>query len=62
MNGAEGLSDLGPPASVKPLLASPSALLLLGTLGAGLLAIVLYWLLIAAKARLTRRLRSGHRH
>jgi CO/xanthine dehydrogenase Mo-binding subunit len=45
VNGSEGLSDQGPPAGVKPLLASRSALLLVGTLGAGLLAIVLYWLL-----------------
>jgi hypothetical protein len=49
VDGAEGLSDQGPPANVKPLLASPSALLLLGTLGAGLLAIVLYWLLITRR-------------
>ena len=41
----EGLSGQGLPGRVKPLLTSPSALLLLGMLGAGLLALVLYRLL-----------------
>src|SRR5918994_1995828 len=44
VNGSDGLSDQEPLASVKSLLASPSALLL-GTLGMGLLAIALYRLL-----------------
>jgi len=41
----DGLSDQGLPGRVKPLLTSPSTLLFLGTLGAGLLAIVFYRLL-----------------
>lgn len=45
VNGSDGLSDQGRLASVRFLLASPSALLLLGTLGMGLLAIALYRLL-----------------
>jgi hypothetical protein len=45
VNGLEGLSDQGRLASVRFLLASPFALLLLGTLGMGLLAIALYRLL-----------------
>jgi CO/xanthine dehydrogenase Mo-binding subunit len=45
VNGSEGLSDQGRLASVRFLLASPFALLLLGTLGMGLLAIALYRLL-----------------
>jgi hypothetical protein len=44
-DGSDRLSDQGLPGRMKPLLTSPSALLLLGTLGAGLLAVVLYWLL-----------------
>jgi CO/xanthine dehydrogenase Mo-binding subunit len=43
--GSDGLSDQGLPGMVKPLLTPPSALLLLGMLGAGLLAIVFYRLL-----------------
>jgi hypothetical protein len=45
VNGSDGLSDQGRLASVRFLLASPSALLLLGTLGMGLLATALYRLL-----------------
>jgi hypothetical protein len=45
VNGSDGLSDQGRLASVRFLLASPFALLLLGTLGMGLLAIALYRLL-----------------
>jgi hypothetical protein len=45
VNGSDGPSDQGRLASVRFLLASPSALLLLGTLGMGLLAIALYRLL-----------------
>ncbi|HSK99210.1 MAG TPA: molybdopterin cofactor-binding domain-containing protein, partial [Rubrobacteraceae bacterium] len=45
VNGSDGLSDQGRLSSVRFLLASPSALLLLGTLGMGLLAIALYRLL-----------------
>ncbi|MDQ3795806.1 MAG: hypothetical protein M3316_09115, partial [Actinomycetota bacterium] len=44
-NGSDGLPEGGLPGSVKPLLTSPSALLLLGTLGVGLLAVVFYRLL-----------------
>jgi hypothetical protein len=44
-NGSDGLPEGGLPCSVKPLLTSPSALLLLGTLGVGLLAVVFYRLL-----------------
>jgi len=53
-NGSDGLSDHGLPGRVKHLLTSLSALLLLGTLGAGLLAIVLYRLL-------HRRVETEHR-
>jgi hypothetical protein len=42
VNGSDGRSDQGPPASVRPLLTSPSAVLLLGMFGGGLLAIALY--------------------
>ena len=45
VNGSDGLSDQGRLSSVRFLFASPSALLLLGTLGMGLLAIALYRLL-----------------
>jgi hypothetical protein len=45
VNGSDGLSDQEPLTGVKSLLTSPSALLLVGTLGMGLLAIALYWLL-----------------
>jgi hypothetical protein len=45
VNGSDGRSDQGPPASVRPLLTSPSAVLLLGMFGGGLLAIALYRLL-----------------
>jgi hypothetical protein len=45
VNGSDGLSDQGALAGVKSLLTSSSALLLLGTLGMGLLAIALYRLL-----------------
>src|SRR5215217_713196 len=44
-NGSDRLSEQGLPGRVKTLLSSPFALLLLGTLGAGLLAIVVYCLL-----------------
>jgi hypothetical protein len=44
-NGRNDSPDQGPPASVRPLLTSPSAVLLLGMFGGGLLAIALYRLL-----------------
>jgi CO/xanthine dehydrogenase Mo-binding subunit len=44
-NELDGLSDQGPPGSVKPLLTSPFAVLLFGTLGAVVLAVVVYRLL-----------------
>ena len=45
VNGSDGLSDQGPPANVKTLLTSPSAVLLLGIFGGGLLGFALYRLL-----------------
>jgi CO/xanthine dehydrogenase Mo-binding subunit len=45
VSGSVGRSDQGSLASVKSLLTSPSALLLLGTLGMGLLAVAFYRLL-----------------
>src|ERR671910_651352 len=61
VSGSAGLSDQGRLASVRFLLASPSALLLLGTLGMGLLAIALYRLL-HRRGEAEKKARPGHRY